>query len=194
MAKNSKLFRDQQRKKNLAHRERRQRHQSPKPDLDFDWQLDVASHFATQIGCESPQIVGRLELPMCEVAECHHNAMQMVHFNGGRVVWGWHFVLNTIVPDEPRVDAVFHAVWEHPDGVLFDITPRSERVIAGQKAGVFMPLDLFCEDKRYYREWQVEDAGHGMLGFRTLRQVFPEQQACSLQLYDGQGDGAQLAA
>jgi hypothetical protein len=142
----------------------------------------VATDFAAQMGCEAPRPVERLPESGCQVADCHANVQKKVHFHGGRAVWGWHFTLNSADPNQGRVDAVFHAVWEAPQGDLINITPQSQRVIAGRKAGVFMPLPFFCEDKRYVQEVTVEDVGNGLLLFRTARQVFPQQEACALRL------------
>jgi hypothetical protein len=177
------LSRDQKRRKKLAERERR-RLRKPKADDEglLAVMAEVVTDFSTQMGCEAPRFVERIPQSYCEVANCHANVIKQVHFLGGRAVWGWQFTLNTANPDQCCVDAVFHAVWEAPSGDLIDITPRSERVMAGQDAGVFTPLPFFCVDKRYFKECKVEDLGNGLLQFQTVREVFPDHEACSLML------------
>jgi hypothetical protein len=142
----------------------------------------VAMDFATTMGCEPPRPIERTPQAWCEVAQCHANVQQLVHVHGGRGVWGWHFNLNTTDPNQCRVEAVFHAVWESPQGDLIDITPKSERVVAGWKTGIYAQLPFFCEDKRYFQKCKVEDLGGGLLHFQTVEEVFPQQQACVLML------------
>jgi hypothetical protein len=189
----SNCSRDQKRKKKLAERERwrrRRRARFQGYDSDEDAAAQVLSEriiaavhtFVTEMGCEEPEPIERIPGPSCEACQCHDNVMKKVHFDGGRPVWGWHFSVNTSDPNDFRLDTLFHAVWESPDGALIDITPPSERVLAGRKAGVFTPLPFFCEDKRYFKEWEVEDLSNGMLGFSTVRQVFPEQECLSTRL------------
>lgn len=162
----------------LARREQRRRQEDALNDR-IDEALD---DFATQMGCEPPSLVGHCPHPSAAVAQCHANVLQMVHFNGGRAVWGWHFSLNACDPDDLHIDAVFHAVWESPEGVFIDVTPQSDRVVAGQKAGLFTPLPFFCEDKRYFKECEVQDVGNGGLGFQTVRQTFPTREHETIKL------------
>jgi hypothetical protein len=183
MSKRSRLSRDQKRKRKLAERERRR---LPNPKTGDEGLLtameEIVTDFATQVGCEAPRFVERIPQAHCEVADCHANVIKQVHFHGGGAVWGWHFTLNTADPDHCCVDAGFHAVWEAPNGDLIDITPQSERVMAGWEAGVFTPLPFFCEDKRYFKECKVEDLGNGLLHFQTVQEVFPDHEACRLML------------
>ncbi|MFG5776987.1 hypothetical protein ACFIQF_07910 [Comamonas sp. J-3] len=56
------------------------------------------------------------------VNECFANTSSQVDLNGGQQVLGW------ALWELPGVyfEAEFHAVWERPDGVLIDITPKKE--------------------------------------------------------------------
>ncbi|HEY7309513.1 MAG TPA: hypothetical protein VH643_09160 [Gemmataceae bacterium] len=139
----------------------------------------ITTEFATEMGCEPPRPIERMPEPKYQVAQCHANVQRKVYSHGGRAVWGWHFTLNTADTNQPKMDAAFHAVWESRQGELIDITPQSERVVAGWKAGVFMPLPFFCEDKRYFQECEVEKLDKGLLRFRTVRQVFPQHECFS---------------
>ncbi len=177
------LSRDQKRRKKLAERERRRLRKRKADDEGLMAAMaEIVTDFSTQMGCEAPRPVERMPQSWCKVADCHANVLKKVHFHGGRAVWGWHFTLNTANPDRCCVDAAFHAVWEAPQGDLVDITPQSERVVAGWEAGVFTPLPFFCVDKRYFKECQVEDLGNGILRFQTVQEVFPDHEACSLML------------
>jgi hypothetical protein len=190
----SKLSRDHKRKKEKhtnGDRSRRQyQNQTRDDDTDFMTALSAAlseripralDAFAAEMGCEPPQVMERIPDSSCEVSQCHANVQKKVHFHGGRAVWGWHFALS-FRDYEPRLDAVFHAVWERPDGELVDVTPQSQRVLKRQRAGWSNPLPLFCEDKRYSQECEVEDLGSGLLGFREVRNFFPERQGLSTSL------------
>lgn len=137
--------------------------------------------FVSRMGCEPPRPIERIPGPECQVAECHANVLGRVHFRGGRPVWGWHFALITD-PGDFIFQAVFHAVWESPEGDLVDITPQSERVMAGQEAGVFTPQPFFCEDKKYFRECELEYLGNGLTKLRVTREVLPERQCLSTGL------------
>jgi hypothetical protein len=133
----------------------------------------IAADFAEFIGCDPPQIVLDVPEPWCEIAYCHANAICKAHRAGGRAVWGWHFTLNYVTA---QIVAVFHAVWEPEPGALLDITPQSERVMKGRKAGLFVHLPWFCIDPRFFQRAEVEELENGVLAFKVTEQNFHERQ------------------
>ncbi|KAA5607344.1 hypothetical protein F1188_00835 [Roseospira marina] len=65
------------------------------------------------------------------VAEnCHLNTAEAVRRFGGRVVYGW-----TVWVSRSCAEAIFHSVWETPEGELKDITPKAD----GEGEILFVP-------------------------------------------------------
>ena len=91
----------------------------------------------------------------------------------GWAVWEW-----------PRVfiEAEFHAVWKHPDGLLLDIAPRQfsiprvlplpdpKRIYTGRQVGsIRLPL---CNDKTVKRFCEVSALIHKELNTGALADVY----------------------
>lgn len=70
-----------------------------------------------------------------EPDHCHFNVWVQWERCGGEVQPGW---IISEVPEAGFIEAQFHAVWRSPEGLLVDITPRSDSE----------PLVLFVPDPR----------------------------------------------
>lgn len=78
--------------------------------------------FCQTISDSEPVIVELDPLPGMKENECFANVIPYLVDNGGRSVIGW------ALWEWPGVmiEAEFHCVWERPDGVLVDLTPKPE--------------------------------------------------------------------
>lgn len=63
---------------------------------------------------------------------CHFNVWCQMRREGGEAQLGW-----VLVQDKRKsfAEAIFHAVWRHPDGRLLDVTPRRDN----EKRLLFIP-------------------------------------------------------
>lgn len=98
----------------------------------------TAPHVAAFCEDIAPGIKPRLVLlrpdPGARIQECFANVHARVKRKGGRRVLGWHLWENPGV----LIEAEFHAVWEAPNGTLWDVTPQRPEV---QEARcLFIPL------------------------------------------------------
>jgi hypothetical protein len=55
--------------------------------------------------------------------ECFNNVLKYIEKYGGKLVCGWQFYELTYM-----IEAEFHGVWQNPEGILVDITPREYKV------------------------------------------------------------------
>jgi hypothetical protein len=77
----------------------------------------------------------------CLHGNAFENVALVIRRNGGSVQHGWR------MREQPSayVEAAFHAVWRRPDGLLIDVTPRTDELTE----------ILFLPDSRMV--WQGED-------------------------------------
>lgn len=63
---------------------------------------------------------------------CHFNVWCQLRLEGGEAQPGW-----VLAQDKQKsfTEAIFHAVWRHPDGHLVDVTPRKDH----EKRLLFVP-------------------------------------------------------
>jgi len=61
-----------------------------------------------------------LDEPGTLPSECYPNVSKKVETSGGRMILGWQVWQTELI-----IEAEHHAVWEDPDGELWDITPKT---------------------------------------------------------------------
>lgn len=78
--------------------------------------------FCASITTETPVSILQSPPPSAQPLECFSNVANEVAKHGGQVVAGW------AIWEWPGIyiEAEYHAVWQRPDGVLVDVTPRME--------------------------------------------------------------------
>ena len=81
--------------------------------------------------------------PHCKLSECFLNVRAAVDMAGGRIVYGWTIWMWPGV----LIEAEHHAVWELPDGALFDITPKDR----GQQLILFLRDESAAFDYEGFR-------------------------------------------
>lgn len=81
----------------------------------------VTNFCRSELGGE-PRYVSLQILPYCQHGMCFLNVWDAVKQYGGKAVYGW------IVWYDPGVliEGEYHAVWERPDGLLVDVTPKPD--------------------------------------------------------------------
>jgi len=74
---------------------------------------------------EKPIYLDVMPEPYAEINECFPAVTQKIEKEGGSVQLGWQIwqIPNVII------EAEFHAVWKSRDGILTDITPKSENIL-----------------------------------------------------------------
>lgn len=67
-----------------------------------------------------------------EIDYCHFNVWYQLREGGGKPQPGW-----ILAQDRPQSfsEAIFHSVWQHPEGRLVDVTPRKDN----EKRLLFVP-------------------------------------------------------
>lgn len=79
-----------------------------------------------------PEYVNILPDKNLAYGECFYNVQKYIENYGGKLVCGWQFYELTYM-----IEAEFHGIWQNPEGILVDITPREYNV----------DKILFIEDK-----------------------------------------------
>jgi hypothetical protein len=87
--------------------------------------------FCRDLGTEQPEFIPVVDEPLGLYGWCVNGVQLKVAESGGRPVFGW------CVWEWPGVmwNAEFHCVWQGPDGVVVDITPKPQ----GEPAILFVP-------------------------------------------------------
>jgi hypothetical protein len=80
-------------------------------------------NFCKEHFSEKCQLVRIDPLPDKPLNDCFPIVEEHVELNGGKQIFGWciHVWRRVII------EAEFHSIWERPDGVLIDITPKKEK-------------------------------------------------------------------
>ena len=90
----------------------------------------------------------------CLAGQCFDNVPAIVRRRGGEMLTGW------ILREVPTVfvEASFHAVWRGPDGIVADVTPRTD-----ERTSIF-----FLPDAK--TQWEGEEI--------ESRRIMLHEQAC----------------
>lgn len=95
-------------------------------------------------------------LPDVPPDECFHVVKQHIAINGGRQVFGWSIWEWSGV----YLEAEFHSVWETPDGILIDVTPKQ----------IHCDAIIFLHDpKKQYEGCQVNNVRKPLVDSLTVR-------------------------
>jgi hypothetical protein len=84
-------------------------------------QIQLLEKFASQLSSSNLTLIPMN--PLMPPRLCHHNVSWMVQHHGGKQIIGWTFSVNKLIP---ICGAIWHSVWEDPEGTLVDITERTE--------------------------------------------------------------------
>jgi hypothetical protein len=88
-------------------------------------------NFCKDISPENPVLIPLLPVPGKPQNECFNIVPEHISTYGGKQKIGWYILYWRRV----LIEAVFHCVWESPDGELVDITPKVYKM----KNIVFLP-------------------------------------------------------
>lgn len=88
--------------------------------------------------------------------ECFHVVKQHIAINGGRQVFGWS------IWEWPGVflEAEFHSVWETPEGILIDVTPKQMHCDA---------ITFLHDARKKYEGYQVNNVRRPLVDSLTVR-------------------------
>jgi hypothetical protein len=76
------------------------------------------AEFSERIGCDYPVLIPCQPDYQGRVWSCHTNVKTRVAEQQGRQIFGYYFIKQFF-----NYQAIFHSVWESPEGELEDITP-----------------------------------------------------------------------
>ena len=112
--------------------------------------------FCRSLADSSPVSVPLQPLSDAPPNECFHVVKQHIAVNGGRQVFGWS------IWEWPGVylEAEFHSIWETPDGILIDVTPKQIHSDA---------ITFLHEPKKQYEGRQVNNVRKPLVDSLTVR-------------------------
>jgi hypothetical protein len=91
---------------------------------------------------ESPFLVNVKPEKNAKINECVDNVIKKIESDGGLQIFGWQ-----IMQSKNITEAGFHSIWQSPDGVYLDITPRE----------IYVNSVLFIKDDIKYIGCQIDN-------------------------------------
>jgi hypothetical protein len=88
--------------------------------------IDDINRIAAQVVPEPPGLIYYVPEPWALPRACFANAWRKVELSGGRHRYGWTFHLKVRPGMGEYLFLTHHAVWNHQDGRLIDVTPFQE--------------------------------------------------------------------
>lgn len=85
--------------------------------------FDDINQIAAQVAPQPPGLIYHEPEPWALPRACFANAWRKVELSGGRHRYGWTFHLKVRPGIGEYLFLTHHAVWNHPDGRLIDVTP-----------------------------------------------------------------------